>query len=139
MGSISGTSTRRRQQLLLLGALLLALFITIFFGLRAFRRFDHPPTDEPIRGWMNIPYIAHSYQVPPPVLWQALDPPSDLSPSRRPIRRLAEELNLTTTEVISRLETAIANARAQHPSHDKPPESAPVLPTPTAAPTAAPP
>ncbi len=139
MGSISGTSTRRRQQLLLLGALVLALFITVFFGLRAFRRFDHPPTDEPIRGWMNIPYIAHSYQVPPPVLWQALDPPSDLSPSRRPIRRLAEELNLTTTEVISRLETAIANVRAQHPSHDKPPESAPALPTPTAAPTAAPP
>ncbi|MFZ4663261.1 MAG: hypothetical protein ACOYNY_40015 [Caldilineaceae bacterium] len=66
MGSISGTSTRRRQQLLLLGALVLALFITVFFGLRAFRRFDHPPSDEPIRGWMNIPYIAHSYQVPPP-------------------------------------------------------------------------
>ena len=139
MGSISGTSTRRRQQLLLLGALVLALFITVFFGLRAFRRFDHPPTDEPIRGWMNIPYIAHSYQVPPPVLWQTLNPSSDLPPSRRPIRRLAEELNLTTTEVISRLEAAIANERAQHPPHDKPPESAPALPTPTAAPTAAPP
>ncbi|MFZ4663260.1 MAG: hypothetical protein ACOYNY_40010 [Caldilineaceae bacterium] len=46
---------------------------------------------------------------------------------------------MTTTEVISRLETAIANERAQHPPHGKPPESAPALPTPTAAPTAAPP
>ncbi|MCE7986139.1 MAG: hypothetical protein DYG89_33595 [Caldilinea sp. CFX5] len=125
MGSILGASTKRRQQLLLLSALVLALFITIFFGMRAFRRFDRPPTDEPIRGWMNIPYIAHSYQVPPPVLWEALDPPPDLPRSRRPINRLAEELNLTTTEVISRLETAIADERAKHPPPAAPPEKPP--------------
>lgn len=141
MGSITDTfaKAKRRQQLLLLGALGLALLITIFFGLRAFRRFDHPPPDEPIRDWMSIPYIAHSYRVPPPVLWAALDPPPDQPPSRRPIRRLAEELNLTTAEVIERLETAIADERAKHPPPGKPPESptavAPFSPTPSPSPT----
>lgn len=138
MGSIISAFARskRRQQLLLLGALGLALFVTLFFGLRAFRRFDQPPTDEPIRDWMSIPYIAHSYRVPPPVLWAALAPPPDLPPSRRPIRRLADELNLTTAEVIARLETAIADERAKHPPDDKRPESPPALDPPTPSPTA---
>lgn len=137
MRSILGASPKRRQQLLLLSALLLALFITFFFGMRAFRRFRQPPNDEPIRAWMSIPYIAHSYGVPPPVLWAALDPPPDLPPSRRPIRRLAEELNLTTDEIIARLEKAIAEARAKHPPpaerREKPPGAetpAPTIPLP---------
>jgi len=122
MPSILGASPKRRQQMILVSALLLALFITFFFGLRAFRRFSRPPSDEPIREWMSIPYIAHAYHVPPPVLIEALGLPTDTRPSRRPLDRIAKELNLTTAEVITRLEEAIAQDRASRAPPGEPPE-----------------
>ena len=51
MPSVQGASPKRRQQMILVSALLLALMITFFFGLRAFRRFSRPPSDEPLREW----------------------------------------------------------------------------------------
>lgn len=124
---------RRRNQLLLLLCLLLAVVITLFFGTRAFRRFLHPPTDEPIREWMNIPYVAHSYQVPPHVLFRALNlsdtPPAD----KRPIRTIARMLGLRVEEVIQILEEAIANERAFHWLPNEPPPP-PTPPRPTLAP-----
>ncbi len=136
MPSILGASPKRRQQMILLSALLLALFITFFFGMRAFRRFSRPPSDELIREWMSIPYIAHAYHVPPPVLVEALGLPTDARPSRRPLDRIAKELNLTTTEVITRLEEAIAQARASRAPPGEPPKKSPLdesqpLPAPT--------
>lgn len=104
--------SKRRRQLYLLIGLLLALLITLFFGARAVRRFRDRPTDEPIREWMNIPYVAHSYHVPPDLLFQALNLPAERPPNRRPISRIAKELNLTSDEVIKRLEEAIAKERA---------------------------
>jgi hypothetical protein len=130
----TGTPSKRRQQLLLLSGLLLALLITVFFGLRAFRRFSHPPSNEPIREWMSIPYIAHAYHVPPPVLLEALSLPADTPPNRRPINRIAKDLNLTTDEVIQRLEDAIAQDRASRAppegKPEKPPPDAPAVETP---------
>jgi len=119
-------------------ALLLALFITFFFGMRAFRRFSRPPSDEPIREWMSIPYIAHAYHVPPPVLLEALGLPTDTRPSRRPLNRIAKELNLTTDEVITRLEEAIAQDRAARAPPGESPQKPPpdgAQPAPTATPT----
>lgn len=125
MASFMGASPKRRQQIVWVAALLLALFITFFFGLRAFRRFSHPPGDEPIREWMSIPYIAHAYHTPPPVLLEALGLPTDARPSRRPLDRIAKELNLTIDEVIARLEEAIAQERASRaPPEDGPGKSA---------------
>lgn len=138
MPSIIGASPKRRQQILLVSALLLALFVTFFFGMRAFRRFSRPPSDEPIREWMSIPYIAHAYHVSPPLLLEALGLPTDTRPSRRPLDRIAKELNLTTTEVITRLEEAIAQERAARaPPGDAPEKPPPAGPqqTPTATPT----
>lgn len=125
MRSTTANPLRRRRQLLLVSALLLALLVTFFFGTRAFRRFRDRPTDEPIREWMNIPYVAHSYHVPPDILFQALNLPVERPPNRRPIRRIAQDLNLTTTEVIKRLEEAIAQERAS-----RAPPPVPPLPTP---------
>ncbi|MBX3015772.1 MAG: hypothetical protein KF832_29905 [Caldilineaceae bacterium] len=126
-----GIPSTRRLQLVLLVGLLLALLITFFFGERAFRRFIDRPTDEPIRAWMNIPYVAHSYRVPPHVLFQALDLPVEHPPNQRPISRLARELNLSSEEVITRIEAAIAQERAaKAPPGQPPPEPPPAAATP---------
>lgn len=140
MRSMAEKPSRRRQQVLLLGGLLLALLVTVFFGVRAFRRFSHPPSNEPIREWMNLPYIAHAYRVPPSVLLTALGLPADTPPSRRPIRRIAQDLNLTTADVITRLEEAIAQERSSRappgePSA-KPPREEPAVGPPPATPSA---
>jgi len=70
-----------------MGLIILGLLIIGFFGMRtvhAFREFHghRPPphgkleTDvELIRDWMTIPFISRMYQVPPPVLFEALDIP----------------------------------------------------------------
>lgn len=128
MRSTTVNPARRRRQLLLLSGLVLALLITFFFGTRAFRRFRDRPTDEPIRAWMNIPYVAHSYHVPPPILLQALNLPDTRPPDNRPISRIAKALNLTTDEVIKTLEEAIAKERAAHAPPGKPPDAPPDAP-----------
>jgi hypothetical protein len=107
--------SQRRQRLLLIGGLVLALLITGFFAWRAVHRFVDRPTNEPIREWMNIGYVAHSYHVRPDVLWRALNLPDKGPPDRRPITKIAKELNLSSTEVITRLQAAIAKERPPKP------------------------
>ena len=72
-----------KQRALTLGLIIVGVLIVGFFGLRtvrAFRQFHghHPPprgyveTDvEKIQDWMTIPFIAHMYRVPDPVLFEA--------------------------------------------------------------------
>lgn len=128
---------RRRRQLILLFFLLLAVVFTFFFGTRALRRLFHRPTDEPIREWMNIPYVAHSYEVPPHILFQALNLPNTHPPDKRPIRRIARSLGLSVAEVTQILEDAIAKERAtQWLPGDPPPPPPPPEPPPTLTPVA---
>src|SRR4030088_1735861 len=58
-------------------AFLLSLSLGIVFVIRAVRPaiYWHYHQDEPIRGWMTLGYVAHSYHVPPHVLHQALGLP----------------------------------------------------------------
>jgi len=130
--------SKRRQQILLLSCLLLALFITLFLGTRSFRRFRDRPTDEPIREWMNIPYIAHSYHIPPHLLFQALNLPDTPPPDKRPIIKIAKELGLSVAEVTTLLEAAIAQERASQepPGKPPPPPTEPSAMTPVATPPA---
>ena len=83
--------TPAKQRFLILGLVVVGLLAVSFFGLRAlhaFRRFNSKPPPFPpatygddkaetdvelIREWMTIPFIARTYQVPPPVLFEALD------------------------------------------------------------------
>jgi hypothetical protein len=131
---VAAVNPSKRRRYLLLGALVLALFVTLFFGTRAFRRLIGPPRDEPIRGWMNIPYIAHSYRIPPDRLLQALDLPNEKPPTKKPIDRIARDLNLSTDEVIKRLEEAIAQERSLQPPPDGPAPTGPLDQTPTVTP-----
>ena len=82
--------TPARQRALTTGLIVIGVLIVGFFGIRtlhAFREFrgHRPPppfapvnaqqaeTDvELIRDWMTIPYIARMYQVPPPMLFDAV-------------------------------------------------------------------
>src|SRR5262245_8470873 len=116
--------SQQRKRLLLLSGFIIALIITLFFGVRLVRRILYRPTREPIRAWMNIGYVARAYGVPPRVLEEALGLPPGPHPDRRPISAIAKAQNRSTDEVIQILEQAVAQARppGRHP---------PPLPTPT--------
>ena len=109
-----------------MAALVLVLFVTGLFAVRTFRRaiYWRMHRDEVIRPWMTLPYVAHSYRVPPEVLYEALKiehPPHD----RRPIKQIASEQNRSLEEVITTLQLAIARARQEGTPYGPPPERSP--------------
>jgi len=103
-----------RQWLVVL-AFALAVTLTGLFAVRTVRRavYWHNHRDEPIRPWMSIGYIAHSYRVPPYVLTEALGLPP--KPDRRPIREIARQQNRPVKEVIEILQSAIVHVRPPYP------------------------
>lgn len=117
------------RQWLVLAAFLLVLGFT---GLHAFRFvrdavYWHYHRDEQIRGWMPVGYVAHSYRVPPHVLYQALGLPHK-PPDKRPLSEIARAQNRSLDEVRAILENAIIHARPPYPPPPPPPpgkESAP--------------
>jgi membrane protein DedA with SNARE-associated domain len=66
--------------------------------------------DEAIRGWMSVGYVAHSYRVPPDVLYLALSLPHD-QPDRRPLRKIAHMQHRSMDEIRADLQNAIIVAR----------------------------
>jgi hypothetical protein len=106
-------------------ALTFILFVSvgIFFVVRAVRPaiYWHYHQDEPIRPWMSVGYVAHSYHVPPYVLHQALGLPHRL-PDKRPIRDIARAQNRSVDEVIAILKDAIVHARPPYPAPTPPPQ-----------------
>ena len=80
----SPASPRRWSRILLISLVVLGLFLTLFFGVRAARSYlriwqtglQPGVTDvEAIRGWMTVPYIARAYAVPEEVIFERLDIP----------------------------------------------------------------
>jgi len=107
---------------LVLFAFLLTVLVTGMFAVRTVRRavYWHNHRDEPIRAWMSVGYVARSYRVPPPVLYQALgvDPqPHD----RRPLREIARRQNRSVEAVILDLQNAIEHFRQSPPPQFPPP------------------
>jgi len=111
-----------RKQWLVAAALALVIALTALFAVRTVRRavYWRFHRDETIRPWMSVPYVAHSYGIPPRVLYEGLGiphPPHD----RRPIREIAREQNRPAEELIGVLERAIAREREAHPNASPPP------------------
>jgi hypothetical protein len=108
------------RQSLVAVAFLLAVSVGVFFVVRAVRPviYWHYHQDEPIRGWMNLGYVAHSYHVPPHVLHAALGLPD--KPDRRPLREIAKEQNRSMGEVRTVLLEAIVQARRPNPAGASP-------------------
>ena len=114
-----------RSRRWLLGLMfLVALAITLFFGIRAYQQATQlrSQADEPIQSWMNVSYIAHSYNVPQDVLYEALGLPTDQS-DPRPVGEIARDEGRSFEEVRDVLLDAIAQAR-------KPPAPPPPPPPP---------
>lgn len=111
------------RQLVLAVAFLVSLSVTIFFVVRAVRPiiYWHYHQDEPIRPWMNVGYVAHSYRVPPHVLYQALGLPHK-PPDKRPLREIAKAQNRSMDEIRTLLMDAIVHARPPYPP-PPPPDS----------------
>src|SRR5438477_10704339 len=96
--------------------------ITSLYALRTVRRavYWRLHRDEVIRPWMSVACVAHSYRVPPHVLYESLGiapQPHD----RRPTRDIAREQNRSVEEVIATLQNAIVRERAQNPSGSQSP------------------
>jgi hypothetical protein len=101
---------RPARKLIFAVALIAAIAVTFVFGYRAgshARRIRWQ--NEPIRGWMSVPFIAHTHHVRPEVLYQAIGLPPNQS-DRRPLRRIARDEKRPLAELIRDLESAIANA-----------------------------
>ena len=109
------------KQWVVIAAFALIVSATALFAVRTVRRaiYWRLHRDEVIRPWMSVPYVAHSYRVPPPVLYEALGIPP-LPHDRRPIRDIAQQQNRSVDEVISVLQNAIAHERSMHPPGSSP-------------------
>jgi hypothetical protein len=105
---------RWRQWFLVMG-FGLSLVIIVIFAIRSVRQAPHLRVDEPIRPWMTVPYIAHSYHVPPYVLYQSLGIPPQLL-DRRPIYVIARLQNRSVESVIAALKDSITHARPPYPT-----------------------
>ena len=110
------------KQSVLALAFLLSLSVAVFFIVRAVRPaiYWHYHQDEPIRGWMNVGYVAHSYHVPPHVLYRALGLPHK-PPDRRPLREIAKAQNRSMYEIRAVRLDAIVHARPPYPPPSPPP------------------
>jgi len=98
------------QKLIFALALLVAIAGTFVFGFRAGRHARRIHwQNEPIHGWMSVPFVAHTHHVRPEVLYQAIGLPPR-KPDHRPLRRIAREEKRPVADLIRDLEKAIANA-----------------------------
>lgn len=114
----------RWQQWLILVVFLLIASFTVFKAVHTVQRVNYwkAHRDEPLRGWMTIGYVAHSYGVPPHVLYQALGLPHK-PPDKRPLRVIAKAQHRSIGEIEAILHEAIIHARPPYPPPPPPDQS----------------
>lgn len=111
------------QQWLVLTAFVIITAFTGYTAVRMARRviYWRAHHDEPIRGWMSIGHVAHSYGVRPAVLYLALGLP-EKPPDKRPLHEIARAQHRSMDEIRAILQNAIIQARQPYP---QPPPSFP--------------
>lgn len=123
------SSMSQRQRYLLIGGLVIALVITLFFGYRLVRRILFRPSREPIREWMDVGYIARAYDIPPYVLEETIGIPYGPPPDRRPIGVIARQQGKTAAEFVKLIQDRINKGPPYPPPPNKrPPPSTPPPP-----------
>jgi len=97
-------------------ALVIALAATTLFGIRSARRaaYWRQHADEPLRPWMTLGYVAHSYHLPPHVLTRALNLPLTV-PEKRPLVVIARVQHRDVKDLMADLRRAIIQARPPNP------------------------
>ena len=103
----------RRHKVLVTG-FLVALGFLIFFATRMILFMiywaDPAHRDQAIAGWMTPGYVVHSWRIPDQVMIDTIGPKPD---RRRPkISDFADARGITTKDLITRIEAAIAQHRA---------------------------
>ncbi|WP_298906676.1 hypothetical protein [uncultured Aliiroseovarius sp.] len=103
--------------------LVVALMASTFFGVRTVVNWvywsDPAHVDQPIAGWMTPHYVAHSWDIPRPVMIEALAL-GEGDPKGRNLKRLAEAQGIPLDELIARIEAAIMAHRAAAPQEGGP-------------------
>jgi hypothetical protein len=122
---ISALKEFRWHQWLVVGVFLLVAGFTTYKAVNMARRmiYWHAHHDEPIHGWMNVGYVAHSYRVPPDVLYLALDLPQ--TPDKRPLRDIAKVQHRSMDDIRTILQEVIIRARPPNPPPPLPPNPSP--------------
>jgi len=103
------------------------IFVLSFTGVHAYRvvhraSYWRHHRDEPIRGWMTVSYVAHSYQVPPHILYQALglqNKPTD----KRPLYQIAKSQNRSMQQIREILADTIEHAKRPDQQPPSPPNN----------------
>jgi hypothetical protein len=103
----------RAHRWLLLG-FVAAVALALFFGVRAaiFTVYWSGHQDEAIAGWMTPRYIAHSWEVPPQVIGEALGLAPDGDARRMTIDEVARARDLPVEDVAATVTAAIEAFRA---------------------------
>lgn len=98
-------------------ALLMAVAWTGYYVARTVERSRYwaQHRDEPIVGWMSVGYVAHSYDVPPPLLYRALRLPPH-PPDKRPLNQIARRQNRPVRALVGELQVAISQYRSAQPT-----------------------
>ena len=100
-------------------AFVLAILGTFVFAYRAGRQARRMRTaDEPIHGWMSVPFIAHAHHVPASVLFEAIGVHPQAPQDRRSVRQIARDLKRPVLELIDQLQRAVDSA--EHPPGGQP-------------------
>src|SRR5262249_47990970 len=103
-----------RKKWLLAVAFLLSAALTVLFAFRAVHHRPHRRVDEPIRPWMTIDDLAHSYHAPRRVISEALAVQHH-QPDKLRVARVDREQNRRVASVINDLMGAINQARPNAP------------------------
>jgi hypothetical protein len=107
-------------------AFILAIAGTFLFAYRAGRQArSMRDANEPIRGWMSVPFVAHSHHMHASALFQAIGVRPQQPEDRRSIRHIAHELNRPVPDLIAQLQRAIDAAAHPPPTQQPPPPGQP--------------
>jgi len=99
----------------LVGGFIMAMLATLFFAAKMifFTVYWSDPAhrNHVLQGWMTPGYVAHSWNVPRPVVLETLGTVSGLG-QRKTLEQIAEDNGESLQELIVRIETAIAAHRS---------------------------
>lgn len=135
----------KKQKILTAIFIIIGAAAVIFFGMRAVRSVRRmsgagpfgkpPPADQTdislIRDWMTVPYVAHTYNVPPDALFKSLDL-QDYENRKKSIKALNDEFYPEQDGVIlAHVQAAIQAMQKQERPPDFPATPMPASSAPT--------
>lgn len=98
-----------RRHPLLVGALSLAIIVTLFFGVRFVMHavYWEAHTREPVAGWMTVGYVGKSWNINPRKIDELAGLPQ---PDGHPmtLNEIAEERGVPVADIIAEVEAAVA-------------------------------